>query len=203
MRWTRLRFTVRRMMIVVAALALILGGSLEAIRLKRYRDECLKRAGTHAQWEQTYFSMEQSSREMVDLYESLFVGSQDWSERGEYDGALAAYEQALRADPEDESALNDLAWFLATCPEARLRDGKRAVELATRACEVTGRSSPSHLDTLAAAHAEAGDFETAVEVQREAIGMLPPGDPNAKGYRERQEAYKASKPYRDRGQVTD
>ena len=54
-----------------------------------------------------------------------------WEERGEYRQALAAYEEALRDDPENENALNGLAWFLATCPEAKLRDGKRAVELAT------------------------------------------------------------------------
>ena len=54
---------------------------------------------------------------------------------------------------------------LATCPEDRIRDGKRAVELAKRACELSSRQVATCVETLAAAYAEAGDFEAACDTQ--------------------------------------
>src|SRR5271166_3056724 len=48
-----------------------------------------------------------------------------WSERGEYSLALAAYKEGLADNPDDFLAFNNLAWLLATCPDASVRDGKR------------------------------------------------------------------------------
>ena len=119
-----------------------------------------------------------------------------WSTRGDYRQALAGYEEAARGDPVEAGPLNDLAWFLSTCPDATFRNGERAVELATRACELTERKAPHVLDTLAAALAETGDFNGAVETQREAIGLLPKGDSTEKQYRLRIEGYLAGSPFR-------
>ena len=52
-----------------------------------------------------------------------------------------------------------------------LRDGKRAVELASIACELTNRSLPTHISTLAAAYAEVGDWDNAVIHQTQAAEM--------------------------------
>jgi TPR repeat protein len=65
---------------------------------------------------------------------------------------------------------NDYAWFLATSPEAKDRDGREAVRLAERA--VRQRRDCNTLDTLAAAYAEDGQFEKAVEAQKESIQKL-------------------------------
>ena len=51
--------------------------------------------------------------------------------------------------------MNDLAWVLATSPEASLRNGKEAVRLARQAVKLGGGKQPAFLDTLAAAYAEA------------------------------------------------
>ncbi len=69
-------------------------------------------------------------------------------------------------------AHNNLAWTLATCPEEKFRDGKQAVEEASKAVELTHNKQGEFVDTLAAAYAEAGDFDKAVEQQQQAIGLV-------------------------------
>ncbi len=63
----------------------------------------------------------------------------------------------------DDGVLNNLAWVLATSPMDDVRDGKRAVELATLAAEVTEFKEPHILSTLASGYAESGDFENAIK----------------------------------------
>ena len=84
---------------------------------------------------------------------------------------------------------------MAACPETRFRDGKRAVEFATRACELTKWKNPRFLNTLAAAQAEAGDFDAAVSSQKRAIELLTDERQKAE-YRSRLVLYQAKKPYR-------
>jgi len=81
--------------------------------------------------------------------------------QGKVQEAVLEYEQALNIAPEDSVALNNLAWILATCSDGSMRDGARAVTLAERAAQASGGRNPSFLRTLAAAHAEAGQFDEA------------------------------------------
>ncbi len=120
-----------------------------------------------------------------------------WAERGQHAAALTAYEQAIKSDPDDFLALKDLAWVLATCPEDRIRDGKRAVELAKRACELSSWEVAICVETLAAAYAEASDFEAASDTQRKAISMLSTKDPRMEPYRSRLALYVSHKTYRE------
>ena len=95
-------------------------------------------------------------------------------------------------------ASNTLAWLLATCPEDRFRDGKKAVAAATRACELTRWKNAEVLDTLAAADAEAGDFDAAVKWQLKALGLMGKDDePGRKAMDARLVLYRAKKPYRE------
>lgn len=82
--------------------------------------------------------------------------------------AAGHLEAALKADPQLSTALNNLAWLLATAPDATLRDGKRAIELATLADSVASGKSPGALKSLAAALAETGQFARALEAARRA-----------------------------------
>jgi tetratricopeptide (TPR) repeat protein len=89
---------------------------------------------------------------------------------GEHKEAIADFERVMEmaGDP-DESVLNNFAWVLATSPDDELRDGKRALELATKAAEMTNHETPHVLSTLAAAHAETGDFESAKKWSSKAV----------------------------------
>lgn len=113
----------------------------------------------------------------------------------DYGGAIADYEQALRLTPKLAPAHNNIAWLLATCPDASFRDGKRAVEVAKLACELSGWKDPNHLDTLAAAYAEAGDFARAAEWQEKAIGLAK-GETSGENWAARLELYRAKTPFR-------
>jgi len=83
--------------------------------------------------------------------------------------AIGHYQQALEIKPADPATQNNLAWVLATGPDASLRNGAKAVELARQANALTGGEDPIILHTLAAAYAEAGRFSEAVETAQKAI----------------------------------
>ncbi len=82
--------------------------------------------------------------------------------------AIAEYEAALEIAPQFVPALNNFAWLLSTCPNASLRNGTKALELASRANQAARGQSPVYLRTLAAAYAENGDFPIANETAQRA-----------------------------------
>ena len=88
---------------------------------------------------------------------------------GKHKEAVADYEAALEINQEYDNLLNNLAWVLSTSPVDDVRDGKRAVELALKACEVSNYEKPHILSTLAAAYAESGDFKNAVKWANKAV----------------------------------
>lgn len=92
---------------------------------------------------------------------------------GDYDKSLADYRQILRENPKDIYATTGLAWLLATCPDAKIRDQPQAIELAKRACELTDWKQQESLATLVTAYAEAGDFAAAIKFQRQAANLVP------------------------------
>jgi Flp pilus assembly protein TadD len=91
-----------------------------------------------------------------------------FGKQGDDAGALYHFRQALETRPNWPEIVNKAAWLLATNPDARLRDGEEAVRLAERLRE-SDAAHPSYLDTLAAAYAEAGRFDEAVETAQRAL----------------------------------
>jgi tetratricopeptide (TPR) repeat protein len=113
--------------------------------------------------------------------------------------AVPFYRTALQAWPDSVEALNNLAWTLATSADPATRNGAEAVKLATRACELTQQREPLFLGTLAAAHAEAGEFTPAVAAAEQAITLAATaGQTNVvQRNRELLELYRAGKAYHE------
>ena len=85
--------------------------------------------------------------------------------------AIAQYELSLKLEPANARTWNNLATLLACSWDASVRNGKRAVESAQRASQLAGGSDPFTLGTLAAAFAEAGRFQEAVDTTQRAIEL--------------------------------
>ena len=118
------------------------------------------------------------------------------SETGRDRQALPYLRRARELNPRDLATTDALAWLLATSRHADLRDGEEAVRLAERANRLTGFARHRFLETLAAAHAEAGDRQAAVEWQLEAIQRAPEAErPEMRG---RLARYEGGRPYRKR-----
>jgi tetratricopeptide (TPR) repeat protein len=97
------------------------------------------------------------------------------SRLGHYAETLADWERALEAAPDNALALNDLAWLLATCADAALRDPKRAIELAAKAVELAPKEG-MFWNTLGAVRYRAGDWPAAVEALNKSMELRGGGD---------------------------
>jgi tetratricopeptide (TPR) repeat protein len=118
---------------------------------------------------------------------------------GRTDEAITHYQRALQIKPDFLEVLNNLAWLLATCPDARVRDGALAVKYAERACELTHYDVIPMVGTLAAAYAEAGRFDDAISTAQKACALA-----SASGERDLLERnqkllalYRAHQPYHE------
>ena len=119
--------------------------------------------------------------------------------------ALQRYDEALRSEPDLPEVLNNLAWLLATAKDDQVRNGADAARYAQRACELTQFKNPLMVGTLAAAYAQAGQFEEARVTTKKAIALAEEaGNPElAAKNRELLKLYEAGKAYREAGLTTD
>jgi tetratricopeptide (TPR) repeat protein len=90
---------------------------------------------------------------------------------GRYAAARQAYRRSVRLAPGLVWPKHALAWMLATCPDATVRNGEAAVELALSVCRLTANASVRAWDALAAAYAECGRFEEAVAAAEMAVAL--------------------------------
>ena len=112
--------------------------------------------------------------------------------------ALQHYRAAVSLAPTWTTALNDLAWVLATDPAPERRNGAEAIELARKACELAQNKEPRYLGTLDACYAEAGRFDEAIATakQAETLALNCGQKQIAAAAAERRKLYESKQPYR-------
>jgi Zn-dependent protease with chaperone function len=111
----------------------------------------------------------QLQQNLADLYQEL----------GKDKEARKIYEWIINLDPNQAGALNGLAWLLATAGDKRMRDDRRALDLAKRA--VALERSAMYLDTLAEAYFVNGMTPAAIETIKEAISVAKDNRPYYEG----------------------
>lgn len=121
----------------------------------------------------------------------------------DYTKAIADFEKALKLAPKDQEErsgiLNNLSWTLSTSLTDDVRDGKRALELGLEACELTDYKKPHILSTLAAAYAEVGEFDKAVEWAGKAVELGTENkEPQLEQLKEELESYRKKEPWREK-----
>ncbi|MCA9137963.1 MAG: tetratricopeptide repeat protein, partial [Planctomycetales bacterium] len=129
---------------------------------------------------------------------------------GDHEKAIADYERALKEIGDNDtdgivsSILNNMSWVLATSPKDSIRDGARAVKLGERAVELTDGQKPHILSTLAAAYAETGDFEKAIQWSSKAVELGKEQEhEQLKQLEEELEQYRAGKPWREKQETEE
>jgi tetratricopeptide (TPR) repeat protein len=117
--------------------------------------------------------------------------------QGQYDRAVADFTQAARLEPRNPLPWRNHAWLLASCRQEGVRNGKKAVQLATKACELSGWNEAASLGTLAAAQAESGNFPEAIRLERRALEVGYANRGEADKAQQRLQLYEAGQPCRE------
>lgn len=115
------------------------------------------------------------------------------SDVGRYRSAKADYQRAIELDSSLSEAYRNLAWLHATCPDRQCRDTTLAMSLAQRAMELCDEPGDLEYDTLAAAHAAKGDFESAKSAMDQCLAAA--SDKEKPNYRWRKQLYEKGQPY--------
>jgi tetratricopeptide (TPR) repeat protein len=117
------------------------------------------------------------------------------SDQGNFADAAKDYRAAIKANPALGRAYQSAAWLMATCPDEKFRNSELAIEAAQKAIEIDGDSDYRYLETLAAAQANAGEFDNAITTQQRAIENAPTAV--AQVYKGRVEKFRARQPHRE------
>jgi tetratricopeptide (TPR) repeat protein len=189
---------------------LLLGQGRIADAIAQYRDALRLDPGYGQAHNNLGFALLQAGRTaeaVAELRESLKIDPADEQTHynlgnallaeGEVGGAIAEMQTALDLQPANPGFQNALAWLLATAPQPALRDGPRAVQLATEASRAG--IGPAGLRTLAAAYAQAGRYLDAVQTARQALDIARVRtDASLTGALPREIAlYEAGRPYEE------
>ncbi|HEY5912301.1 MAG TPA: tetratricopeptide repeat protein [Verrucomicrobiae bacterium] len=150
-------------------------------------------------FDQAYLQMEQARKLAPSDPMVHFQSGEIFSQARQSRDAIASYGKAIELNPTFAGAMNNLAWILATDPNDQVRNGRRAVELAEKACELTKWEMPLLMGTLAAAYAEAGRFDAAVKTAEKARDKAISTHDEAIAARNEEliNLYRSGKPYRE------
>ena len=90
---------------------------------------------------------------------------------GKWKEAIAVAEEYVDLKPKDAWGYNNLAWMLVWCPEAELRNGVRAVEMAKKRHELS-RPDGFSWNTLGVAHYRAGNWKEAIAALEQSMRLF-------------------------------
>lgn len=155
-----------------------------------------------------------------DQWQALRLRGDAYLSINEHDKAIADYEAALQIPVATEEELetnpsamsaqsrsglaNNLAWVLATSPKDELRNGEKALKYGTEAAELTEFKEPHILSTLAAAYAESGDFNKAIEWAEKAVNLgKDQGHEQLEQLEKELDSYRENKPWREEQNVEE
>jgi tetratricopeptide (TPR) repeat protein len=136
-----------------------------------------------------------------DFVQAYYARGVFYDRKGDYAKAAADFNEAVRLKLDFVEAYNHLAWLLAVCPDATVRNGEYAVQYALKACDLSDWKNDSFLNALAAAYAEAGRFDDAVKWQNkylesDYLKSNPSNDTLEKAH-QRLNLYEQNKPYHE------
>ncbi len=167
----------------------------------------------------SFYQMDDRSKKALRVADRLVkADSTDWQAlrlRGDIQLSLGKHAEAIEdyqsaidnittGDEDLSGVLNNLAWVLSTSPEDDVRDGKRALELGLRACELTQYAKPHILSTLAAAYAETSQFDKAIEWSKKAVELGEKEENEQLDQLKLElENYQAKKPWREKQEAKD
>jgi serine/threonine protein kinase len=114
---------------------------------------------------------------------------------GNYEEAIEKYELVTKYVPDLPQAWLGLANIYGVSQDPNFQDDKMAIESYTKACELMSWKNASYIDMLAAAYAKAGDFQSAVKWQKQAINLLSAEQDSVSllGYEDRLNLYESGK----------
>ncbi|HWB58103.1 MAG TPA: tetratricopeptide repeat protein [Chthoniobacteraceae bacterium] len=128
-----------------------------------------------------YVKMQDYNKALDNLNQSIAIKSDDpiaylnrafvYSRKGDVQKAVADFNRAIQLAPSKWQCYDEFAWHYATNPQASARDGAKAVELASKAGDLSNWKHCGCLETLAAAEAETGDFPAALKHATQAQTM--------------------------------
>jgi tetratricopeptide (TPR) repeat protein len=118
----------------------------------------------------------------------IYLASRDWGR------AASDYRDAIQLDDRLGRAYQGAAWIMATCPDERYRNEELALSTAQRALELDGDSDPRYIETLAAAYANSGQFDSAAAILQAHLNKMP--QQYVAGAQARIQLYKSQRPYR-------
>jgi len=144
----------------------------------------------------------QQFRTAIELKPSLADGylelGRTFANNHQFADAIKTFRRGLEVEPRHMVMGNEMAWLMATVPDAQLRNAPQAIQIGERLAELTSRKEPRPLATLAAAYADSGRFDDAVRTATEALGLATAQDSTnlVAEIEVELQAYRQGKPYR-------